>query len=348
MVGWVHSTLPVSGVVTRRYSCVVPTCIYCSEQKGGDEFRGVEHVLPAAFGGYKDSLTLPNTVCDACNAEFSRTLDLYLARDTPIGIARYLLGHKNTAEYKDLGRRRTVTTEIGEGRLTGALLAIKPGEEALGLQPLPQLGFGPTPDGPFKWYLMSKLPPKDELRRIVDAGRHYVEFLEITDLEGTLELLRGLGLTKMGDLRQTAPAGVKGRQYVESVATLSQTFGRAIAKIGMNYVASQHGSAVALMSHFDAIRKYIRYVKPMPRGTWGSQPVPPGTEPGDHILAVSWDAFRRRIHADVCFYGRYRYRVALADPGYVVSPSFEARGHRYVFRSMTVEPISRSALALWF
>lgn len=323
----------------------MPTCIYCREEKDKTGFRRREHVLPDAFGRFIGALTLKNIVCDACNTEFSKTLDLYLARDTPIGLARYLLGSKSTAEYKSLGRRATMKHQLAEGRLAGATVLINPSVDGpLGTKPLPQIGFGKSIDGPFRWVLCEALPSgKEQIRALIESGYRSVEFVEVLDVPQILEILRGLGL-QIGNPRQTDPAGNRGLQRFGSGAVLTQTFGRAIAKIGMNYLASQHGPAVAKMEAFDEVRKYIRCAKPMPRGTWWSEPSAPRVRRRLHGLALFWDSDHRRLVAEVCFFGIYRYHVVLAEGGILMNPPFGPRGHRYNLTTMTVEVLPTSAL----
>ena len=83
------------------------TCIYCQrEQSSAATFDRVEHVLPDGFGGFRNALTLTDTVCDGCNQLFGDTIDMYLTRDTHIGLMRFFIGQKEPAEYKHLGRRQ--------------------------------------------------------------------------------------------------------------------------------------------------------------------------------------------------------------------------------------------------
>jgi len=231
----------------------MPVCIYCRADKDASAFN-TEHVLQAAFGAFSsDAPTLSNPiVCKACNSYFADTLDQSLARDTPIGLARFLFGLRSPDEYKHLGRRATMRHQLQDGRLKGASLHIARSKgRAPRVKPIPQLGLASDADGPFEWILGEELPAaKEKLLALVQSGKRYVEFVEVLDMPKMLETLRGMGL-KMDDPLETAPAGDRGVDRFESAALLTQTFGRAIAKIGMNYLASQHGSAVALHPAFD-------------------------------------------------------------------------------------------------
>ena len=63
-------------------------CIYCLGEKAKAAFN-VEHVVPQAFGGFRDSLTLHDSVCGECNDYFGKTLDRWLARASAEGLERY-------------------------------------------------------------------------------------------------------------------------------------------------------------------------------------------------------------------------------------------------------------------
>jgi len=66
-------------------------CIYCMRDSGVT-FRGVEHVIPQAFGRFGSNTPTVNCVCDDCNSYFGRELDRLLARDTIEGVSRYARG----------------------------------------------------------------------------------------------------------------------------------------------------------------------------------------------------------------------------------------------------------------
>jgi hypothetical protein len=73
-------------------------------------------------------VTLQNTVCDDCNQSFGNTIDLYLARDTPDGFRRFVLGYRPPDEYKSLGKASTMTYRLTEGSWAGAFVEQSPVE----------------------------------------------------------------------------------------------------------------------------------------------------------------------------------------------------------------------------
>lgn len=65
--------------------------IYCN-QDDPVKFRGVEHVIPQAFGTFGPDTPTLECVSDDCNSFFGRNLDQYLARETVEGVIRYRRG----------------------------------------------------------------------------------------------------------------------------------------------------------------------------------------------------------------------------------------------------------------
>jgi len=115
----------------------MPVCIYCVLDKPSSAFSKTEHVLPEAFGRFRNNLTLNDTVCDDCNQFFGNTIDLYLARDTPDGFRRLVLGYRPPEEFKSLGKASTMTFRVGSGPFAGAFVKQKPEEGELGVELLP-------------------------------------------------------------------------------------------------------------------------------------------------------------------------------------------------------------------
>jgi hypothetical protein len=88
------------------------TCIYCRTTRPNREFDR-EHVLPAAFGAFKDSLVLHHAVCKLCNSYFGRTIDRRLARESIEGLERYQFGVKPPEEIANFVYR-TLTLAVDQ------------------------------------------------------------------------------------------------------------------------------------------------------------------------------------------------------------------------------------------
>jgi hypothetical protein len=145
----------------------MPTCIYCLDCVPKVAFAKVEHVLPQSFGKFRDNLTLHEIVCDSCNALFGDELELYLARDTPDGLSRFLMGGKAPDEFKSLGKRSSMVHRADSGPLRGAFVVQRAVKGALKTVPLPQVGVGKVEGGPYeKWFLIDALPTREEFRAL--------------------------------------------------------------------------------------------------------------------------------------------------------------------------------------
>src|ERR1700761_2082929 len=134
-------------------------CIYCLTAKDTRDFN-IEHVLPQAFGRFEDNLTL-DCVCTACNQTLGDTVDRKLARDSVEGLDRFLTGLKPRKDFKHYGRRATTRVEgAEEGPMKGAWLKYSPSKTRPGefdVEPLPQVGFSPTPDGDHHYIPLDRL-----------------------------------------------------------------------------------------------------------------------------------------------------------------------------------------------
>jgi hypothetical protein len=316
-------------------------CIYCKEDKPSTSFRKAEHVLPKSFGGFKNNLTLNGVVCDDCNSYFGNELETYLARDTPDGLNRFRLGYRDPKDYKSLGKRSSLAHKADSGIYKDAHFRHREVNGELLMQPLPQVGFGKSEGGPFKWYLRENLPNTEELRALFDDGYQHVGFLEIDDPESVLAELRRSG-AQHSDIQETRPAGRLGVERFESKAVLGDKFGRCIAKIGLNYLAFHYGPATARMQQFDMVRRFIRYGETPPDRIWtaDTQPII-GNLPNvqGHILTIGWQAETRTVLAQVSFHGTARYQVKLAVGGFILEP-FKGKGHFFNPSSLEIVPLT--------
>src|SRR5260370_37012376 len=98
----------------------MPTCIYC--RSVGARFPK-EHVIPVAFGHFKNNLTL-DCVCGKCNATFGRELELALTRDSVEALQRTLHGLKSKGRGGQIGKGRPVVRVTAPGAGNGAKVAV--------------------------------------------------------------------------------------------------------------------------------------------------------------------------------------------------------------------------------
>src|SRR5579871_5991273 len=92
-------------------------CIYCGEI--ATRRFPKDHVVPRAFGHFKDNLTL-DCVCGPCNAYFGRNLELFLAQDSIEGFLRVRCGLVAKSGRKQIGRSRLKCSVTSSGECYGA------------------------------------------------------------------------------------------------------------------------------------------------------------------------------------------------------------------------------------
>jgi hypothetical protein len=187
------------------------------------------------------------------------------------------------------------------------------------VQPLPQVGFGPSTDGPFNWFPIDALPTKEKLKELFDSGNTVIETIEVWDPAPVFAELKARGL-QMDEPRMREPR--EGTHRVVTSSVLTDRFARAISKIALNYFAASIGATGALLPCFDGIRRFIRYDEKPSWFRWtadkGSVPFAVTTDNNGHLVAFTSDRSSREIHGIVSLYRMAKYTVLLASPGPIV------------------------------
>ena len=80
--------------VVQRENASMPKCLYCNSE--GDTR---EHVIPAAFGEFRDAPELPILICAVCNNQRLGLLDEQVARCGPEAFMREFYGVKGRAHH---------------------------------------------------------------------------------------------------------------------------------------------------------------------------------------------------------------------------------------------------------
>jgi len=289
------------------------TCIYCLEQKPAAQFD-TEHVVGQAFARFQDNLVL-DCVCRACNGLFGRELDEKLAVDSPEGLDRYRHGLKSTADYRSLGRRTTHQVRVtADGPLKGALARHVPnpgGGRQLALEVLPQIGFAPTPDGPFDWYPIAAIPKKSDLG--YPKGSTFSIQIQGIEMGAAQAALAAAGYPT-GPIEPVKPAETV---QAQTTFVIDDVQYRAISKVAFNYLAFVAGAAIARMPQFNEARRYIRYASDPGRNIVrqvADSPVtvsdgPEGRDVPGHFITLRHEA---DIVAEVSLFSSLLYVVALS------------------------------------
>src|SRR5262245_3895985 len=100
------------------------TCIYCKRDNSATTFERVEHVIPQAFGTFGSETPTLDCVCDECNGDFGKTIDIYLARETVEGVVRYRKGISSSAVRPQKHLKITLDDGPETGQFAGMRVAI--------------------------------------------------------------------------------------------------------------------------------------------------------------------------------------------------------------------------------
>jgi|GEM_PF-509358 len=248
-------------------------CIYCKRDENSALFKGVEHVIPQAFGTFSTDTPTLNCVCDDCNGQFGRTLDTYLARETIEGVTRYKKGIFSGEARPQKHLEITLESGPETGRFAGMKVAIdgttgelmppvaqfqilnqKTGKTETYFRKqitdlrLPENIYGKPGDGSGNgtWKCTIIAPTKDEHDEIVGMlNANGIAFIPGSGFH-LGDYFQGDG----DDRGKTFPVAIQGE--------VTDTHRRAHAKIFMNFVAHYLGVDEALKPHWDFLRDFVR------------------------------------------------------------------------------------------
>ncbi len=291
----------------------MPICIYC--RSVGARFTK-EHVIPKAFGRFKNNLTL-DCVCGKCNATFGKELELALTRDSVEALQRILHGLKSKSRGRKVGKARLVVRVTAPGDWHGAKVAIWR-DEASGLpkaEPLPQVAFRKKGEDDWHWFLEDELNETERWQRfrveaetkVVGGPGHVIDRIFEKLVKG------GLVFKKKGDFEKHG-----GDVPVYAERSLDEPILRAVTKIALNFLAHVRGAEFVLRSDFDVIREYVRLGT---RPSFG--PVLVSNIPillGDsrlyrqtngHIVILDWNRGQTGIVCQLSLFNQLTYHVAL-------------------------------------
>jgi len=235
-------------------------CIYCLKEGNDNDFTHGEHVIPEAFGKFKNNFVLRKIVCNECNQYFGDNLETDFARDTyEGGIARYEYKIKKPCDLKSIGKRSRIKIRILEGFFKGAYAYREyvPQKGQICLSPLPQVGFLKADSSGYDYFLLDEIPGavffNDSLYNINNS----MGFVILgCDHKTAADALKRKGFSLRTGENRDSFCIQPGSHRVYGKG--DRTIMRAIAKIGFNYLAYWEGAAFVLQNAFDPIRKYIR------------------------------------------------------------------------------------------
>lgn len=229
-------------------------CIYCGEEKKSSEFNR-EHVLPGAFGKFKNNYVLHNVVCKDCNQEFGESIEWVLSYDTFEGHLRY-----NYEIKKRIKAQRTNNLEIriDEGELKGCPAEINEENEVV-----PQkgcIGIYDNEKGQYSFFYLDNIFVRDKLPCKYFNAENKVYFLFDFNDDETKNRLVQLGYN-LDFKNDSIPIKFDGSVDVHFRRILDSDIGRAVSKIAFNYLAYKYGTEYVNLECFNPIRDFIKYDK---------------------------------------------------------------------------------------
>ena len=310
-------------------------CIYCLETKPAAEFNR-EHVVPAAFGSFKDAPVLGDSVCESCNTYFGVTLDLRLARGSEEGFQRYFWNVRPPEQVEQFRYDFVTFRYDGEGDYRGCFLRLTADPEApngFRATPIDQVGFSRRDEDGFVWIRLDEVL-KGAWQNRDDLNPQAVIKIYARDRESVRAYLEEQGVS-FPNWRPMVRDGESGDEApVLQVGEIPKDLRRGVAKISFNYLAYVHDSQFALRPQFNGARRFIRY------GEGGEglvsiddeSPIrPPPDTPDGHRPVVHVVTVERAVNADavigqVSLFGGLRYRIVLSKQS---ADDLRYSGHLY-------------------
>ncbi len=309
------------------------TCIYCGVSRP-DRFPR-EHVIPYAFGSFRNALTL-GCVCRDCNRYFGSKLETQFARESAESIARFRHGLR---DIESAERTRTIRAKANvPGPILGAKVRLHPDASVtsgIGNVFETQVAFKNKDEQDWRWYTLSELTSETVQTLEPGAGIKLLPISEPAaagDEEAIASKLREeeekirSRLRELGFASQTVQVSrdrVLPRKDLITRVTCDFTFdmSRCVAKIAFNYLAYVLGENAALLlrEEFDTVRKYVR------DGTVAEEPVvyfsqtPKFEQDAEtapfvdgHVVSVGWDSPNENIGCLLSLFNTMSYRVMLS------------------------------------
>ena len=321
-------------------------CIYCLQDKSKRSFTKVEHVIPQAFGLFKNNFTLIDTVCDDCNHGFGNSLDLVLARDTIEGALRFEQNLKPPEEFIPFGKKSRIIVKFPDGELKGmyGYREYSPDQKRIMVFPIPQIGF--LKGSSREYFPLDALPSNDvllkEFNLALPQAIHYVgcdpNIADKLLQERGINFKPGEAPPLEGDEVQTVTC--------ELGVTIDQVILRANAKIAFNYLAYCQNDGFVLHKDFNPIREFITtgkaasypLVQVVEDSVLKDEPIQ-GKRRSGHMATISWALDGMSIVGQVSLMNHFKYKVSLARNFGGEHRNIRS-GHFFNFHSKEIFPLT--------
>lgn len=297
------------------------TCIYCGEV--GVEGFPKDHVIPRAFGRFKNNFTL-DCVCGPCNAYFGRELEVVLTRDSIEGLLRVRHRVKTKSKERQIGRSRLSCTVISDEDCRGAKVLSERDLSAAMLRgkPVAQVGFRKFGEAERHWFLEADLDDTESWKRFRTDAETLVIGPPGEDLSRLLRKLTSLGVV-FKSVGNAERIGHLSQMYVEP--KFDDILFRGIAKIALNFLAHVTSSRFALREEFAEVRDYVRRgiaprFPPVTVVAVSRANEDDGISPrtGGHTISIIRDDETNRVISRVTLFDHLTYEVILSNVAPVV------------------------------
>ena len=299
-------------------------CIYCLQEKDASYFQHREHVVPQAFGNFKNNIVLHDSVCDECNSYFGKRLELDLARSTIEGVLRYMNKLKKAKDFKPMGKTKRFTVMLAEGPFKNALMELEYDEtkdEIINI-PVAQVGFRKKDTSEWTYFRIEEIESAGDLKAkgfVVEGKEALILIYKTGEEEKVIEELKKKGIKDFGFGKDAPMEMLSGKIKTQLTGIIDKPILRAVAKIAFNYAACLEGKQFVLRSDFDPIRRFIRlgegdhkeFVRPGKGWILKAERRTGMRLTSGHLLALSWESPNHPIVAEVSLFNTVKYRVML-------------------------------------
>lgn len=305
------------------------TCIYCP-QADPRRFRGVEHVIPQAFGRFGGETPTLNCVCDECNAYFGREFDQLLARDTYEGVSRYSRGLFSSEARPQRRVSLTLADAAEAGNFLGLRVSVD-GTTGRLMPPAAQFHVHNFRLGKNEVYFLPQIVgltlPEADYGKPGTNGKKGTWRCKIfapsrEAHHAMVDALQCAGI----DFRPGTPflhpwasdSGAQPSFLVEIASEVDKPQKRAIAKILMNFVAFHLGRDEALAPRWSFLRRYVRTGESEIKARLSGRPFWTGQETDqlrfqDDSINVRIENLDGNIIGAIQFYNLHTYEMTLVE-----------------------------------
>ena len=300
-------------------------CIYCKESKlKAKELWNREHVIPEAFGKFKNNFVLHYTVCKVCNQKFGDAIDLILSRESYEGkVLRYTEWNKDIASFKEYKKYKSENIVVKQNDIFGAVAELTTKDGKLAIVPKSQLLI--KNENGYDSYELGSIPHHSYFEN---------QGVDLSDAKSFIILGSIKDIIKEMIEKGYEPQIQEMNEIIEHEINAKYSWPiensfRGIAKIAFNYLAYWKGSVYVLRPEFDMIREFIYSGK-----TRNEVPVFPSSnpilknskQPFGHIVTIDTIESNNILVSTLTLFNCITYRVLLS-PSIFVTKDEIRKGH---------------------